>query len=69
MSRWAIAARLNRVVEFGVGQLRGRHTITLAIDAPDGRRGAHLSAREARYVAQRLNDLAFHVEQLDREAA
>lgn len=68
MARWAVAARMNRIVEFGIGQLRGQHTVTLAIDAADGRRGAHLNAREARYVAQRLNDLAFHIEQLEREA-
>lgn len=62
-----MAVAMNRVVEFGVGQLRGRHKVTLAIDSSEGRRSVQLSPREAHHIAQRLTDLAFHVEQIERE--
>lgn len=67
MSTWATGALWGRVVEYGVGMLRGRPTVTLAIDASEGRRTCHLRPAQARRIAQRLNDLAFHVEQLERE--
>lgn len=67
MSRWATAALWNRVVEYGLSTLRGRQTITIAIDSSEGRRTAHLTPYMARRIAQRLNDLAFHVEQMQRE--
>lgn len=67
-SAWATRVLMNRVVEYGVGSLRGRPTITLGIDGSEGRKSAHLRPDQARRIAQRLNDLAFHVEQLERES-
>jgi hypothetical protein len=65
---WAVEALFRRLVTFGIGNPRGQYTVELAIDSADGRRAAHMTPEQARRVAQRLNDLAFHVEQIGREA-
>lgn len=67
MSRWATRALWGRVVGYGLSTLRGQQTVVLTIDSSEGRRTAHLTPYQARRVAQRLNDLAFHVEQMERE--
>lgn len=68
MSPWATPVLHNRVVEHGLDAYRGKPTVTLGIDSAEGRRMARLRPAEARRIAQRLNDLAFHCEQLEREA-